>query len=241
MKAQTLTIILATAILFSSCVKTPQPEEELPPHFSILGDSFSAYEGYVYPETNDVWHYDTIGVTSAEQMWWYKVATQMEWVLDKNNAFSGSLISNFGDFNAGSYYQPQSFLHRMDRLGDPDVIFILGGTNDVLRGASQSEYVYSDWTEEQLEAFRPATAYLLDNLKRLYPKAKLYLLIDLYLNDLNPNGQAFVESMRKIAVHYNVDYIELNGIHKTWGHPDAKGQADIARQVVEAIEAGFNV
>lgn len=61
-----LTLLIATAILMSACVKTKEPTR-----FSILGDSYSAFDGYVDPDTNDPYiHYPQIGVTGIEQMWW---------------------------------------------------------------------------------------------------------------------------------------------------------------------------
>lgn len=237
MKKITLALF-ALALLLSSCTKPNDPKEI---HFSILGDSFSTFEGYVTPDTNDVWYYERIGVTSVEQMWWHKMATEMEWILDKNNSFSGSLICNFWGFNAGLYYKPHSFINRMDNLGDPDVIFIQGGTNDVWNGAYHGEFVYSDWTEEDLEYYRPALAYMFDNMKRLYPKAKLYFMIDMGLCDYDPVARTFVEDALKIAYHYNIDCIKLYDIHKSWSHPDAEGQEDIARQVLEVLESDFNV
>ena len=176
-------------------------------------------------------------------MWWYQVATQMGWTVEKNNSFSGSLICNFADFESGNYYTRHSFLRRMDNLGNPDLIFILGGTNDVWQDAPFGDYVYSDWTEEQLCSFRPALAYLFDNVKRLYPNARIYFLLE---TDPCPGGiteetrQNLVESAHRIANHYNVECIDLD-IHKDWWHPDAKGQDDIASQVLEVLEADFNV
>ena len=237
MKKITLAL-LALALLVSACTKPNDPKEI---HFSILGDSFSTFEGYVTPDTNDVWYYERIGVTSVEQMWWHKMATEMEWILDKNNSFSGSLICNFWGFNAGLYYKPHSFINRMDNLGDPDVIFIQGGTNDVWNGAYHGEFVYSDWTEEDLEYYRPALAYMFDSMKRLYPKAKLYFMIDMGLCDYDPVARTFVEDALEIARHYNIDCIKLYDIHKSWSHPDAEGQEDIARQVLEMLESDFNV
>ena len=82
--------LFALVIIMSACVKTPEPIR-----FSILGDSYSAYEGFVYPDTNDVYHFDEIGVTGSEQMWWAQVADSTGWILERNNSFSGSMISNF--------------------------------------------------------------------------------------------------------------------------------------------------
>ena len=235
--------LLALAVMMSACVKPNDPGQPTETKFSILGDSYSSFEGYVDPETNDVWHYENIGVTSVEQMWWYKVANAMEWSVEKNNSFSGSLISNFSDFEAGNYYAPNSFLRRMDNLGNPDVIFILGGTNDVWQDAPFGDYVYEDWTDEQLCSFRPALAYLLGYTIQQYPKAKIYFLLE---TSPCPGGITeetrlnLIESTHRITSHYGVDCIDLE-IHKDWWHPDVKGQNDIARQVLEVLERDFNV
>ena len=239
MKKTTLAL-LALALLMSACTKPTDPKEI---HFSILGDSFSAFEGYVDPDSNDVWYcpppYNNTDVTQVEQMWWHKVATKMGWILDKNNSFSGSLICNFYGYNAGPYYSPHSFIRRMDNLGNPDVIFILGGTNDVWNGAYYGEFVYSNWTEGQLEQYRPALAYLFENLKQLYPKAKVYFMIDMSLADFDNTGQLFVESAHTIAHYYGIDCIDLHNIHKDWAHPNAEGQNDIAEQVIDYLKAEF--
>ena len=44
----------------------------------------------------------------------------------------------------------------MDNLGDPDIILVFGGTNDSWAGSPIGEYVWADWTDEQLYSFRPA-------------------------------------------------------------------------------------
>lgn len=240
--------ILALVVIMSACVKPDDPShpdgnEAI--RFSVLGDSFSSLEGTVDPETNAVWtSYPEVGVTMPEQMWWHMVATEMGWTLVKNNSFSGSLICNFSDFNGGSYYAPNSYLRRMDNLGNPDVIFVFGGTNDVWDGAGFGEFVYADWTDEQLCEIRPAIAYLFENLARLYPNAEVYFLIDM---DLCSSGvddetkQVFINSVHRIANHYNVKFIDIEEIHKAYWHPDAQGQDDIARQVLEVLQADFNV
>lgn len=225
-----ITFIIVLAIVMAACVKTPEPTR-----FSILGDSYSTYEGYVYPDTNDVYPYDEIGVTGVEQMWWSQVADSTGWLLERNNSFSGSLICNM---NASDYYGPYSFIRRMNNLGNPDVIFILGGTNDVWNDAPFGDYVYSDWTEEQLCSYRPALAYLLYNMKRLYPKTKIYFVLE---TDPCPGGISeetqlnLIGSTHRIANHYNVDCIDLYDVHKKWWHPDVQGQKNIADQVLDFL------
>ena len=223
---------LVTALL-ASCGKDPQ---EMEVRFSVLGDSYSAFEGYVYPEANAYYpHYLEIGVTQPEYMWWYKLANETGWKLERNNSYSGSMICNL---NYAEQYGLHSFIRRMDNLGNPDVIFVFGGTNDAAYQAPLGEFVYADWTEEQLCTFRPALAYLLENLKTNYPNARLYLMIDM---DLASGGveeevrDAFIESMHQLADYYQVRYIDLYNVHKDLWHPDVYGQDDIFRQVLKAI------
>lgn len=226
----------------SACVKTHEPIR-----FSILGDSFSSLEGYVDPETNDPYiHYADIGVTGPELMWWSQVADSMDWVMDKNNSFSGSLVCNHADFPGGPYYANNSFIRRMDQLGNPNVIFVFGATNDIYQDAALGEYVYADWTEEQLRDFRPALAYLFDYLKRQHPQATVYFLLDLDLcgDDYTIDDTTrleYIKSVHRLASHYGVTCIDLSDIHKDHWHPNAEGQRDIASQVLAALALDFNV
>ena len=250
MKRLAFIFALGLTFVMSACVKPDDPTDPYGPaisSFSVLGDSFSSLEGYVDPDTNEPFaDYPNIGVTQPEQMWWHQVATGMGWTMDKNNSFSGSLVCNFSDFNGGEHYGPNSFIRRMDNLGDPDVILVFGATNDIYQRAELGDYVYANWTEEQLCDFRPALAYLFDNLQLLYPRAKVYFMLDLGLciDDSsidNAIRQAFIASIHRIADHYNVGCIDLVDIHKDWWHPDAQGQDDIARQTLEVLMADFNV
>ena len=239
MRIKRYIIVVAVALCLSSCVK-PTSEEV---RFSILGDSYSTFDGYVEPETNDIWtYYDRIGVTDKEQMWWAQVAAVKGWELERNNSFSGSLICNM---NFNNYYAPFSFLNRMDDLGDPEVLFVFGGTNDVWDGAPLGEFVYGPWTEEQLCMFRPAIACLFDGIKRRYPGTRLYFMLDMNLGEgYNVDSdlcRQYLESVQQLAEYYGIRCIELHDIHKSWNHPDARGQNDIARQVLEVLGVDFNV
>ena len=61
-----LLMLIVVALALSSCGKDPESQEI---RFSILGDSYSTFEGYVDPGTNDVWpYYENIHVTDVGQM-----------------------------------------------------------------------------------------------------------------------------------------------------------------------------
>lgn len=226
--------LIAILLMFflASCSKDPA---FIKARFSVLGDSYSAFKGYVDPDSNEVWQsFPEIGVTGPELMWWSVLAEETGWTLEKNNSYSASLICNLDHDD----YAEHSFIHRMNDLGNPDVIFIFGATNDIFDGAPLGDYIYANWTEEQLCTFRPALAYLLDHLQHLYPQAKLCLLIDM---DLCSGGvdvsvrDAFIESMHVIANHYHVKSIDLNLIVKQKWHPNVVGQQSIAKQIVDAL------
>ena len=200
---------------------------------SILGDSYSTFEGYLQPDTNFVWYWKTpntqqTDVCSVTQTWWHLVIEENGYKLCQNNSFSGSTICNTG-YNKEDYSK-RSFIARMNNLGSPDIIFILGGTNDSWAGSPIGEYQYSDWTEAELYKFRPAMAYMLHNMKSLYPKSEIYFILN---NELR---QSINESVETICKHYDIELIKLNDIHKISGHPSIKGMRQIANQVKEKIK-----
>ena len=120
---------------------------------------------------------------------------------------------------------------RLNCIGAPDILFIFGGTNDDWTHEPFGDYKYSGWTKEDLYFYRPAFAYLLDNLKKLYPKMKIYSL----LND--GMSENLGESMREICKHYNVPVIAVEGIEKRMNHPTAAGMTKIAEQIQAFLDA----
>ena len=61
-----LLITLYSSISFAQSLKS----------ISILGDSYSTFEGYLQPDTNSIWYYvsprQQTDVTSVKQTWWHK-------------------------------------------------------------------------------------------------------------------------------------------------------------------------
>lgn len=210
-----------------SCKKDPIQKDI---HFSILGDSYSTFEGYVSPEANDVWYKlppdNYIDVTDVSQMWWWQVQKATNWKLDRNNSFSGSVLCNHDTTN---YYGPHSFIRRADDLGNPDVIFVFGGTNDLWQNAPLGDFQYDNWTDEDLCSFRPGLAFLCQKLKLNYPSATICFMIDMEL------GTEIVDSFHDIIAHYQVNYVDLYNIEKDWKHPTSEGMKSIANQMIAAI------
>ena len=198
---------------------------------SILGDSYSTFDGYMVPDTNFVWYNTRItqktDVTSVKQTWWHQFIKDNNYKLEVNNSFSGSTICNTGYQKQD--YSSRSFIRRMDNLGSPDVIFIFGATNDAWAGAPIGQFKYNDWTKEELYDFRPAMAYMLDYMLGRYPNVKIYFL-------LNSDLKATInESVKTICKYYNVDCIELKDIDKKEGHPSIKGMEQISNQISDFL------
>ncbi len=195
---------------------------------SILGDSYSTFEGYLNPDTNFIWYYDTTprnktDVTQVTETWWYQLLKEKGYRLCTNNSFSGSTICNTGYGKAD--YSQRSFIARMDNLGCPDIIYIFGATNDSWAGSPIGEYKYSGWTTEDLRSFRPALAYLLDYMTKRYINSELHFILNNELKD------EINESVDCICKHYGVDVIRLHDIDKQGGHPTIKGMRAIAEQL----------
>jgi lysophospholipase L1-like esterase len=199
---------------------------------SILGDSYSTYEGFVTPSTNELWYYakskpERTDVSDVRQTWWHQVISENGWRLCQNNSYSGATISYTG--YSGNDYSKRSFLTRMTNLGCPDVIFIFGATNDSWANAPIGEYQYENLAKSNLWTFRPAMAKMLEWMTKRYVGTEIYFL-------LNDGLKAEInESVKTICSHYGVKCIELTGIDKMSGHPSVKGMKQIADQVAQAL------
>ena len=195
---------------------------------SILGDSYSTYEGFVTPSTNELWYYGQnpeakTDVKNVRQTWWHQVIKENGWRLCLNNSYSGATISYSG--YDGNDYSARSFNTRMDNLGQPDIIFVFGATNDSWAGSPVGEYKYENITWGDLYAFRPALARMLQWMTDRYVNTEIYFILNDDLRD------EIDESVKTICAHYGVPVIELTDINKLSGHPSVKGMRQIADQV----------
>ena len=204
------------------------------PSVSILGDSYSTFEGYLQPDTNSVWYWEKpadesrTDVESVRQTWWHRLIRENGYRLCVNNSYSGATISNTGykdEKGKPRDFTDRSFVTRVSSLGCPDIIFIFGATNDSWAGVPIGEYKYADWTKQDLYNFRPAMACLLEKVADHYPNVDIYFL----LNDgLRPEIN---ESVKTVCKHYAVPCIELQNIDKKSGHPSVLGMEQICNQI----------
>jgi hypothetical protein len=202
---------------------------------SILGDSYSTFEGYLSPKDNYVWYFEKYNakqtdVTDVSQTWWHLLIKEKGWQLMQNNSFSGSTICYTGYNKQDAAWS--SFVTRMSNLGCPDIIFIFGATNDSWAHSPIGEFKYEGITQEDLFSFRPAMARMLQWMKNRYINTQIYFI----LNDgLSPE---ITQSSKDICAHYGITCISLENIDKKAGHPSVKGMRQIADQVGAAVKKG---
>ena len=200
---------------------------------SILGDSYSTFEGYLTPAENYVWYFEKYNpkqtdVEDVSQTWWHQLISRQGWQLLMNNSFSGATICNTG-YNKEDFTD-RSFVTRMKNLGCPDIIFIFGATNDSWAHSPIGEFKYEDITQEDLRSFRPAMVRMLQWMKRRYINTDIYFI----LND--GLSSEITSSCKIICEHCGVPCIELKEIDKKAGHPSIKGMQQIAEQVAASLK-----
>ena len=200
---------------------------------SILGDSYSTYERYTTPVTNEQWYIepwcdDRTDVADVTQTWWYQLCKNRGFKLDTNNSYSGATICYTG-YN-GEDFTARSFITRAGNLGCPDIILMLGSTNDSWANSPLGEMKWEGYEKADLYNYRPAICYLAKFLTTRYPNTDIYFILN---NELKPE---IGDAMREVCRHYGLTLIELKDISKKNGHPDIQGMKQIAEQVGAVVK-----
>lgn len=219
-------------VLLLLAVLPLQATEKAKPVVSILGDSYSTFEGYV-PAGRISWYSPTIwegrtDVDDVKQTWWWQLISEGGYLLGVNDSWSGATISYTG-YN-GEDYSDRSFITRLTQLGSPDILLIFGATNDSWVGGPIGEYNYGKLTRGHLYEFRPAMAKLLCEAQNRYPGTRIVFIVNTELEDV------ITSSIIEVCNHYRVEYILLKDIDKRSGHPTKKGMTQIKDQVLNFLK-----
>lgn len=195
---------------------------------SILGDSYSTFQYYVEPAANRIWYYeqprtDMTDVDDVSQTWWHLFITENGHTLEKNNSYSGATVCTTG-YKAKDYTD-RAFITRMSDLGNPEILFIFGGTNDAWAGSPIGEWDWDGDAQGDFTAFRPALCRMLSWLKKRHPNTDIIYLVN---DGLKPE---ITSSIIEACKHYGIRYIELQGIEKVANHPNRRGMRQIADQI----------
>lgn len=209
--------------------------------FSIIGDSYSAYTGWIPEGYNSYYGNDEMdthkSVTSPAHMWWHILSSQLKMSLINNGSWAGTTICTTG--YSGADYTKSAFVTRVKSLfGEnnttavkPDIIFVFGGTNDDWANSPIGELKYSDWTTDDLKSVLPAFCYLLDYIKLYNPHATIINVVNEGMDTNIATG------METACEYYGAVNIELTGIDKLGGRPSATGQATIADEIMTVLKS----
>lgn len=171
---------------------------------SILGDSLSTFYSEdavltsVYQGDNE-FYYPRYSQTikTVDKTWWYQVIKNNDFELLVNNSLSGS--SAYGSSNKAGMSKER--INSLFEKGNPDIIFIYLGTNDIVNGYTNTQF------EEALRT-------IINKIKSKSKETYIYLFTLGYSNYHNnvENHYFYNEESRQ---SYNNIIIKLHEEYKT--------------------------
>ena len=203
----------------------------------LLGDSYTTFAGHI-PDGNWVYYpnKDVPDVQDVEQTWWKQLMHERGLRLLCNESSSGTTIST----RVREMHTPKdAFVSRMKRVLGPDgaageqpeLILIMGGTNDSWIGNEAGNLQLDGWSEESLQQVLPAACYMFDYITRYQPDAAILFILNSELRE------EIAEGLAEACAHYGIPLLRLHDISKQCGHPNAEGMRQLASQVSQALDA----
>ena len=208
---------------------------------SLIGDSITTYEGYTLSPKNFQYPKSSYtDFTSVTQTYWYQLIydKMTNAVLEANSSHTATCVQN----TVSSGYPGYGFLNRYADLGNPDVIFINGGTNDSWSYKLPVGTLDFTIKTEDLDTYQFAQAY--DKLIRLmqakYPNTKIFCIIG--DNVMDSQYTAYAQVIRDVCNHYNIHYAEVvfaDRAASTYDdvHPNVAGMKEMADQIWEQVKS----
>lgn len=192
---------------------------------SILGDSLSTYAGidnYVHsgvPATSDgqftvagmLCRYPTYDIVESEaDMYWQKLMTYYKMTLGVNYSQIGATITA----GTNSISDPA----RVKALGNPRLIIINGGTNDITNNSPIGTFDDSNpmnYTDEQIDAMDRSTFYnalkaILSSVQHYYPDARILYIMPNYATSNYPPARAdkYIEAIKTVCDWFGVPMVD---------------------------------
>ena len=232
-----------TTCIFSS---TDEEKDIKVKTFSVLGNSISTYSGFI---PSGFANYYTNSKLLLEETWWMQLSAKKEFEIASNASWSGSTVTTTNN-NPESFFTSEVRLEALSVHGVPQIIIILGGTNDWGNSAGYlGDYPFDK--NYDLKSFRGAYSYLVDQLKKKYPDTSIVCCSILprkqprtQKNTFGVTQQDIDESIAYICNMYNVIFIDMSicGLEKNIQgltidglHPNKDGMKIIADYLYEKL------
>ena len=231
-------LLSAAFMMLSLCACAEEKSSVTLGNVVVFGDSYSTFKGKI-PEGYAAYYSKSsysFGVTSHKKTWWYKVVDRTNSNLLLNSSYSGTTICHTG--YDGADYSEISFAARMEVLVNSgyfaenrvDTLLILGGLNDYWAKSPVGEIKYEGITVDDLYNVYPAFAYMLALVREASPETRIIYISEEYL------PEDMKASLHEICACYGAEVVEMKGISKKDGHPDAAGMETMADRIIEYLE-----
>ncbi|MBR4081463.1 MAG: SGNH/GDSL hydrolase family protein [Clostridia bacterium] len=231
---------------------------------SLLGASTSTFDGYsnsaLYNTTLPVNHpyYPREYLPDVHDTWWMRVIDTLQLELCVNNAWSGSCVTTLvdGDDKAGCMMRATQ-LHNDVTQAEPDIIVLIIGGNDALRGYEIGSYSgVSDIYDSARGAyigdctlFGDAYATMVHKVKARYPHADICVCSMLHWPTPRHDKGLVIynDVIRKIAEEFGVTYVDFYNrtdicpetaetfLHTDGIHPNRLGFEQMADCLVKVL------
>ncbi len=237
-------------------------------YISILGASTSTFDGY----SNNALHNATITgnatyypkefLNDVNDTWWMKTINALDLKLCVNNSWSGSCVTAQIDHEQSAACMTRATELHNDQLNiDPDIIILIIGGNDALRGYDIGSYhtvrdVYDPQASTYIgdcSLFGPAYATMVHKVKNRYPSADIYVCSMLYWKPKR-HDKGLVEynsTVQKIAAEFGVTYVDFYNqtaispgtsplyLHTDGVHPKEQGFEEMSNCLVALLKSRY--
>lgn len=198
-------------------------ETYLHKRISILGDSISTFEGYVYPGNRCRYPQSDL-LTDVNDTYWMRLINDFGLVLGVNESWAGSRITWDGstesaDIGFNKHIASTTRISHLSANGSPDIILVNGGTNDIGANVAVGSFDYENpmnYTAEQIanlpvDTFANAYRTMLIRLQTSYPNSRIFVLLPNYTNGYYPpeRADAYCEVIKESCDYFGVKWVDI--------------------------------
>ena len=220
-------------------------------YISFLGASTSTFDGYTNNElynsglTGNKAYYPKPFLNDVNDTWWMKTIHALDLTLCVNNSWGGSCVTTKVDATTKAGCMDRATQLHNDRLGiEPDIIVLIIGGNDALRGYEVGTYNgVSDVFDGQnyigdTDLFGQAYATMVHKVKTRYPLADIYVcsMLNWAATDRNQHMLPYNDVIKQIADEFHVTYVDF--YHGTAIAPETK-ETYLHADGIHPTKAGF--
>lgn len=177
---------------------------------SILGDSLGTYDGYTVWDRFYFYYCDAY-MDSVDNTWWMRYINNHGMKLGINDSLGSTKVSWEADdaWHEIACMASEDRIARLGSNGVPDVIFFMGGTNDIVDselGVFNPEQEIGD-----ISTFYSAYQTAIMRLQLYYPNAEIICLTPYYRDTRRWSGDvdAYADAILEVCEFYGVSCVDL--------------------------------